>query len=208
MTSHTWLAFLAASILISVSPGAGAVATMTSGLNNGHLRSLWTIFGLQLGLLFQVAVVGFGIGAFAMRSETIFQVMKWVGILYLVWLGIQCWRSKDDAPLETDETASMFPGRQVLEAAIVNITNPKAYLFMIAILPQFINLSKKLLPQFSLMTVTMIVVDTVVMNGYAFFASQAARFLKDAKHRKLLNKFFGLLFIAAAFILAWVKRVG
>ncbi|MEO6054127.1 MAG: homoserine/homoserine lactone efflux protein [Chthoniobacterales bacterium] len=206
MLFHTWLAFLSASILISVSPGAGAVASMTSGLNRGVLRSFWTILGLQLGLLFQVLAVGFGVGTLVARSEIAFQIIKWFGVAYLVWLGIRCWNLQSSENLDIEKVERISTGKQVFQAFLVNITNPKAYVFMIAILPQFVNPGESVFVQFSVMALTMVVVDVIVMNGYTLFASQVARFLKDAQHLALLNKVFGTLFLVVAFVLAWVQR--
>ncbi|MEO8205609.1 MAG: homoserine/homoserine lactone efflux protein [Chthoniobacterales bacterium] len=206
MLFPAWLAFLTASIIISVSPGAGAVASMTSGLNRGLLRSYWVIVGLQLGLLFQVAAVGFGVGAFIVQSEIAFQIIKWFGVAYLVWLGIRCWNSKDSRELSAKETEGQSVTHQITHAIIVNITNPKAYVFMIAILPQFINPAKSVFIQFSIMALPMVVVDVIVMSGYALFASQLARFFKDPRHLSLLNKLFGTLFLLVAFVLTWVRR--
>ncbi len=207
MTLSTWLAFLMASIVISVSPGSGAVASMTAGMNHGLFRSYWTIFGLQLGLLFQVASVGFGVGALAAGSEMIFQTIKWFGVAYLVWLAIQCWRSQINlSELDHPDKRRHRPSRQVWQAFLVNVTNPKAYVFMVAVLPQFVDAHKNVLGQFLIMAVTMVVIDIVVMNGYAFFASQVARFLHDERHRRRMNQFFGVLFLVAACVLALVQR--
>lgn len=207
MTLSTWLAFLTASIVISVSPGSGAVASMTAGMNHGLLRSYWTILGLQLGLLFQVASVGFGVGALAAGSETIFQIIKWFGVAYLVWLAIQCWRSQMNlSELDSPDKPRTRPSRQVWQAFLINVTNPKAYVFMVAVLPQFVKAEQSVFLQFLIMAVTMVVVDILVMNGYAFFASQVARFLHDERHRRRMNQLFAVLFFAAALVLALVQR--
>lgn len=207
MSLNTWLAFLLASLLISISPGAGAVATMTAGLRYGLLRSYWTILGLQLGLLFQIAVVGFGIGALIARSEVIFQITKWFGVAYLIWLGIQCWRSRD-SQISDDKSKGGNGFTQTLRAFVVNITNPKSYLFMVAVLPQFLDPVRSVLLQFAVMAATVVFVDFVVMNGYSLFSSQMARFLKSEAHRRRLNQSFGALFCAAALVLAFIQRHG
>ena len=99
MTWQMWLAFLGAAWVISLSPGAGAVASMSSGLAHGLRRGYWNILGLQLGLLLQIAVVAAGVGAVLARSATAFTVIKWFGVAYLVYLGIRQWRAR---PTETE----------------------------------------------------------------------------------------------------------
>ena len=91
MEFATWLAFFAASWAISISPGAGAVAAMSAGLNHGFRRGYITTLGLVLGIWTQIVVVGVGLGAVVAASSTAFLVIKWAGVAYLVWLGIQQW---------------------------------------------------------------------------------------------------------------------
>ena len=87
MTLETWLAFFVACWVISLSPGAGAVASMSAGLRYGFLRGYWNALGLQLALLMQIAVVAAGLGAVLATSELAFNLIKWFGVAYLVYLG-------------------------------------------------------------------------------------------------------------------------
>src|SRR5690606_24495759 len=91
MDLTTWLAFFAVSWAISISPGAGAVAAMSAGLAHGFRRGYLTTLGLVLGIWTQILVVGIGLGALVATSATAFTVIKWAGVAYLVWLGIQQW---------------------------------------------------------------------------------------------------------------------
>ena len=93
MEFSTWLAFFAASWAISISPGPGAVAAMSAGLNHGFRRGYFTTFGLILGIWIQVLIVGVGLGAIIATSATAFWVVKWAGVAYLVYLGIKQWRA-------------------------------------------------------------------------------------------------------------------
>ena len=98
MELSTWLAFFAASWAISISPGAGAVAAMSAGLNHGFRRGYITTIGLVLGIWTQILVVGVGLGAVVAASGTAFLVIKWAGVAYLVWLawrlGLSGWLAK------------------------------------------------------------------------------------------------------------------
>ena len=91
MDFSTWLTFFAASWAISISPGAGAVAAMSAGLNHGFRRGYFTVFGLVLGIWTQLLVIGLGLGALVAASASAFLVVKWAGVAYLVWLGIAQW---------------------------------------------------------------------------------------------------------------------
>ena len=88
MSLSTWLAFFVASWLISLSPGAGAISCMATGMRYGYVRGLWNIAGLQLGILFVLAIVAAGLGALLAASAVAFATIKWLGAAYLVWLGI------------------------------------------------------------------------------------------------------------------------
>ncbi|OYU77729.1 MAG: threonine transporter RhtB, partial [Burkholderiales bacterium PBB5] len=95
MSWSLYLPFFIATVLISLSPGPGALAAMGAGLGQGFARGQAIAFGLLLGVWTQTAVVGAGLGAVLATSETAFAVVKWVGAAYLVWLGVKQWRAPD-----------------------------------------------------------------------------------------------------------------
>ena len=209
MTLETWLAFFVACWVISLSPGAGAVASMSAGLRYGFLRGYWNALGLQLALLMQIAVVAAGLGAVLATSELAFNLIKWFGVAYLVYLG---WKQWVAAPGEIAAGEGERPlGRPltlVLRGFLVNASNPKAIVFILAVLPQFISPAQPLLPQYVLMTATMVLVDLVVMAAYTGLAARVLRLLRSPRQQRLLNRTFGSLFAAAAALLATVRHAG
>lgn len=205
MTLTLWLTFLVAAILISVSPGAGAVNTMSNGLRYGVKRSLPAILGLQLGYGAQIVLVGAGVGAIVASSTTALTVIKWVGVAYLVWLGIQKWREPVMEAVEEDQSA-ISHRRQFWNAALVNLTNPKATVFLVALFPQFLIADAPHGPQLITMGTTLILVDCLVMLGYALLASQLFRFMTTPQRQRQMNRVFGGLFVTAAMALASFKR--
>lgn len=205
MNIDIWLAFFIACVVISISPGAGAVNTMSNGLHYGVRHSLPAIMGLQLGYAAQFVIVGIGLGTLLASSTTLFGVIKWLGVAYLVWLGIQKWRHpvltiQHGIPTEKDNV------RRFWQAALVNLTNPKATVFLVALLPQFLDLERPHLPQFSIMTLTGIGVDIFVMLGYATLATTIARWMKTERHQRNLNRIFGSMFIVAAGFMATFQK--
>ena len=205
MTLTLWLTFLVAALLISVSPGAGAVNSMSSGLRYGVRKSLPTIAGQQFGYGAQIVLVGAGLGAVVASSNTALMVIKWIGVLYLIWLGIQKWR---EPPVETsgDLMAGFSPGQQFRNGAVVNLTNPKATVFLIALFPQFLVAGEPHGEQLATMGITLILVDILVMVGYALLASQLFRFMTTPRRQQQMNRVFGSLFVAAAVALASFRR--
>ena len=200
MTLHVWLGFLLAAILIAVSPGPGAAVSMSTGLRYGYASALRVIGGLQSALLIQVGIVAIGLGALLTTSALAFDIVRLLGAAYLIWLGLQKWR----APVaEIDENQDVGrPEKLFVEGLLVNLTNPKAIVFIAALTPQFIDPAQPQWPQFVIIGLTMCGVDTIVMSGYALLASKLRRWLHDPKSLRAQNRFFGGIFVGAGALLA------
>ncbi|MBD5802620.1 Homoserine/homoserine lactone efflux protein [Azoarcus sp. Aa7] len=204
MSWNMWLAFLAAAVVIAVSPGPGAVLSMATGLRNGYAVALRAILGLQTALLIQLAIVVLGLGAVLAASATAFLVVKIAGAGYLIWLGVRKWR----APVELlEDGAEARDARGVyLQGVIVNLTNPKAIVFMVALVPQFIDPQLPQWPQFFIIAATMVGTDMVVMSCYALLAGRCRRWLRSPRMMKAQNRVFGGMFVAAGSLLAASSR--
>jgi homoserine/homoserine lactone efflux protein len=209
MPFATWITFVIAGSLIAISPGSGAVLSMTHGLAYGLKKASATVLGLQCGLLLVLVIAGAGVGSLLLASELAFNIVKVIGALYLIYLGVLQWRAKVAPSASGTATAPVVTpsfGRRVLTGFLTNATNPKGIIFMVAVLPQFISRGAPVLPQLVILGVTMVTIDTIVMHGYAFLASRMQRFFRDASAVKKQNRFFGavLMFIGGA--LFFVKR--
>jgi len=208
MTLETWLAFLVASCLISLSPGAGAISCMASGLRYGLGRAMWNIAGLIGGILFVLAIVAVGLGALLAASSVAFTVVKWLGVAYLVWLGVQQWRA---AAIAMDAAARAADvggtrGQLLLRGFLVNATNPKGIVFMLAVLPQFIDPARPQLPQYLICGATLACTDLVAMTLYAGFAAKVLRLVRGPAQVRLMNRAFGGLLVTMGALLATFKR--
>lgn len=204
--SH-WLAFFAACWAISISPGAGAVAAMSAGLNYGFARGYFTVFGLILGIWTQLLVVAVGLGALVAASASAFLVIKWAGVAYLVWLGISQWRAPAQ-PMATQSFDDVQVRRRdmVLRGWMINAVNPKGTVFMLAVVPQFLVLEKPLAFQYLVIGASLSLTDLVVMAGYTLLAARVLGALKEPRHIRALNRTFGSLFVVAGTLLALFKR--
>ncbi|EMQ98836.1 LysE family transporter [Paeniglutamicibacter gangotriensis] len=205
MTLSLWLSLLGASTLISFTPGAGAINTMTNSLNSGFRRSLWGIMGQQAALLIHVMVVAAGVGLLVSRSPMAFTLIRYAGAAYLVYLGVRLILAKaqgaDDIAVQGRESAVAMFRRGLW----VNLLNPKAIVFFLAFTPQFIRLDAPALPQYLIFIGTIIVVDIVVM--WLFFAASAksfSRFTATERGQRILNLCFGTLFIFVAALLIFI----
>ena len=206
MTLATWITFFLACWAISLSPGPGAIAAMSAGLNYGFRRGYFMVFGLILGICTLVGIVVAGLGAIIAASNTAFTVLKLLGAAYLVWIGISQWRASD-RPLVAATDAPVLTRRQLVTRGwAINATNPKGAVFMAAVVPNFIDLSHPLIPQYLIIMASLSFTDLVVMAGYVALASRVLRALNEPHHVRLMNRCFGGLFVVAGTLLATFRR--
>jgi len=181
---------------------------MGAGLNHGYQRGQRIAFGLALGVWTQLAVVGVGLGALLATSNTAFGVVKWLGVAYLVWLGIQQWRAPAAPLVARDEGAGQMSTRTlILRGWTINAVNPKGTVFLIAVLPQFVDTTQPLLAQYLVIGATFGLVEFCVMSGYAALASKVLGLFRTPRQMRGMNRVFGSLFVLAGAFLATFKRV-
>ncbi|KXI23942.1 homoserine/homoserine lactone efflux protein [Photobacterium sanguinicancri] len=201
MSVDIWLAYLATAIVFSFAPGSGTVNSISNGMVYGFRKSLSSIIGLQVGLTCHIILVGVGLGALVAQSATAFTVIKWVGALYLIILGIQKWRERATFDLNPQQ-ASVSSSRLFRQAILVNLTNPKSIVFLVALFPQFIQPSAPQLPQLLILGVTTVMVDMCVMLGYVTLASRLSGYIRSERIMGALNRVFGSMFIGCGALLA------
>lgn len=206
MTLPTWLTFFLACWAISLSPGPGAIASMSAGLNQGFRRGYITVLGLVLGIWTQMIVVVIGLGAIIKASGTAFTTMKLLGAAYLVWVGISQWRASDRPLVAATDAPMLTPRQLVMRGWAINATNPKGTVFMLAVVPNFVDLAHPLLPQYLVIMMSLSFTDLVVMAGYVALAAKVLRALDEPHHVRLMNRCFGSLFIVAGSLLAAFRR--
>jgi homoserine/homoserine lactone efflux protein len=209
MPFSTWIQYAIAAVVIALSPGSGAVLSMSHGLAYGVRKASGTVLGLQIGLVLVLVVAGAGVGSLLIASETAFAAVKIIGALYLIYLGLSQWRARvDTGAAVTGAVQAEVPplGKRILTGFLTNATNPKGILFMVAVLPQFIDNSRPLMPQLAILGATMVVIDVTVMHGYAWLAQSMQRFFRDARALKAQNRFFGGMLMLMGGALFFVKR--
>ena len=204
MQLSLWVALLGAGTLISFTPGAGAINTMSNALNAGFRRSIWGILGQQAALLIHIVIVALGVGLLVAGSPVAFNIIRYAGAAYLVYLGIRQFLAKPDLDGERARALSNEPRWSMFRRGMwVNILNPKAIVFFLAFLPQFIRVDRPMLPQYLIVAATVVVIDVLVM--WFFFAGTAhsfQRFTRNAAGQRMLNRVFGVLFVAVGVLLA------
>lgn len=200
MAVEVWLALLSAAILISLSPGAGAATAMSYGLSHGVRGAAPAVAGLIAGYGTQLLIVAVGLGGVVAASPTLFQAFKWIGAGYLVWLGISLWRSRDGIKL--GNTRGVRRRQHFLSAYLVNITNPKGIIFLVALVPQFMDPALPRGPQLAVIAATLLIVDWSVMTGYSTLASRLRVLMQSPRAIQWQNRLSGTALILAGLVLS------
>ena len=194
MALDTWLIYFLAATGLSLSPGPNGLLALTHGALHGRRKALYTIFGGAVGFVAVIALSLFGIGALLATSLLWLAVMKWVGGAYLVWLGIQVWRSP---PIGIEVAGSAAPrsGASLFrQGALSALTNPKGLLFFAAFLPQFIDPVRSLVVQFAVMAGTFAAIEMATELFIASMAHRISPWLRRVGRR--FNQACGGLFMA------------
>ncbi|MBV1786925.1 LysE family transporter [Marinobacterium sp. D7] len=200
MSLELWLALFSAAILISLSPGAGAATAMSYGLNHGVRGAAPAVAGLIAGYGTQLLVVAVGLGGVVTASPSLFMAIKWIGAGYLIWLGITLWRSHTG--LKLGLSSSTGKRQRFISAYLVNITNPKGIIFLIALVPQFMDPTLPRLPQLLVIAITLLIVDWSVMTGYSGLASRLRYLMQSPKAVRWQNRLSGTALILAGLVLS------
>ncbi len=190
----TWLLYTLAALGLSLTPGPNGLLALTHGALYGVRKTLFTIAGGALGFTIIIALSLFGIGALLAASAELLIVLKWAGGAYLVWLGIQVWRSPP-LGMDNSHTGTTITGSAVFRQGLLTaVTNPKGILFFVAFLPQFLTTDLPLFGQFVVMTMTFVGIEILFELSVAAGSATIQPFL--TKFGKRFNQVFGGVFIA------------
>lgn len=192
MELHTWAVYVAAAIGLSVTPGPNSLLALTHGALYGHRRTLFTVAGGALGFTLLIGLSMAGIGALLKASAHALTVLKVVGGAYLVWLGVQLWRSPP-IRLQASDSGDAHAGTLFRQGLLTALSNPKALLFYGAFLPQFIDPARDLLSQFVAMAVVFVVIEIATEWLLALAAHRVRPWLQRAGRR--FNRACGALFV-------------
>lgn len=205
MDLSVWLTYLLAAIVLSLTPGPGVFSSIRSGLHHGVKLGAWNAVGMQVANVIHVVIVAVGLGALLLASETLFTIIKWLGVAYLIYLGVTTWRAEPKGFI--DEPDSQTTVREVfLHGFLVNLTNPKGIIFFVAVLPQFIDVTRPQALQYTILAITTFAVDLVIMIGYTALAARVLRVMKDESRLRWINRGLGGLFVATGLALASFRR--
>ena len=193
MELGTWLLYTVAAVGLSLTPGPNGLLALTHGALYGVKKTAFTIAGGALGFTSVIALSLFGIGALLAASAELLIVLKWVGGAYLVFLGIQVWRSPAIGSLPGSSAAVVTRTKVFRQGFLAAVSNPKGILFFVAFLPQFLVTDSPLLIQFAIMALTFVGIEIITETLIALGSEKVQPFL--AKFGKRVNQTFGGVFV-------------
>lgn len=205
MTFETWLAFVLVFSLLSLPVGPNAVHTMTTAVAVGLPRGFLVPLGMGIASIIHILVASLGFGALLLASVEFFTVFKWLGVAYLLWLGARLWMSKGaETPREPDRRRSNLG--LAASGCFVSLSNPKAVLTYLAVLPPFISASTPLAPQLAVMMPTATVIVIFVYSCWALVAVPLRKWTRLPRRMRLFNRGAAMCYFAAAAAFATAGR--
>lgn len=205
MTLELFSAYVVATLIVLAIPGPTIMLVVSYALTQGRKSALASVLGVGLGDATAATASLMGLGAILAASATAFTVLKWVGAIYLVWLGIKMWRSRATA-LGAHQVADV-PARKIFwHAYVVTALNPKGIVFFMAFLPHFMAPKAPVVPQLALLGTTFVVLGILNAAVYALAAAALGQKLRNPSLLMLINKVGGAFLISAAAMTATLQR--
>lgn len=198
MELSNWLLYTAAAVGLSLTPGPNGLLALTHGALYGTKRTIATILGGGLGFAAIIGLSMFGIGALLAANAELIVWLKWLGGAYLVYLGIQVWRS-EPIGVATGGNNRAKPAALFRAGFLSAVSNPKGILFFVAFLPQFVDPEQSLFVQFLIMATTFVVIEFFYELLVAAFADRITPWLRRVG--KNFNRVFGSVFILIGILL-------
>jgi threonine/homoserine/homoserine lactone efflux protein len=194
MSLHLWWLYVTAVFLISATPGPNMLHVMSQSIAHGPRRALATMAGLMSAVLLCLVASALGLGAVLRASPRLFDVLRYAGVAYLVWLGIRAWR----APVG-DGAGSMTKAHSLRalfgSGLLTGLSNPKLIIFAAALFPQFIDLQRPFWTQLAILIASFVGIESFWYAVYALGGGRLARWLAPANRQRLFNRGTGLMFI-------------
>ncbi|MBB1334368.1 LysE family translocator [Pseudoalteromonas sp. SG43-7] len=194
--------FIPTFFFVSITPGMCMTLAMTLGMSIGVRRTMWMMIGELLGVAIVAVAAVAGVASIMLNYPTLFNVLKWLGAGYLVYIGISMWRAKATIKLGADSKLKVSRQALFSQGFITAIANPKGWAFMISLLPPFINIDYAIAPQLSMLVAIIMLSEFTCMMLYATGGKSLRLFLNQGDNIKWMNRIAGSLMVAVGIWLA------
>jgi len=207
MTWQIWSAFFVVETALCLTPGPAVLLVLSQALRRGTARTIWSIAGIIVANSVYFILSATGVGAILMASYDLFFAIKWIGAAYLVWLGVSAFLGRSKSlSVRAADAAPLASSRLFLNGFILQMSNPKALAFFVALLPQFINPHAAIAPQVAILAVTSMAIEFLVQLGYALLAGRAAHLAAQPRFARITDRVSGSLLIGAGVGMAALRR--
>lgn len=196
------LAFLSIALLVELTPGPNMAYLAALTLAEGRRAGFATVVGIASGLLFVGLLAALGVAAFVSESRTLYAALRWAGALYMLWLSYDIWRGDDQAETQL-ATESKPLATYLARGFLTNVLNPKAAVFFIAVLPQFIDPERETVRQTLTLSIVYAGVATFVHILIVFLASNARPFFQNAARMEVIRRVLAIGLVIVALWLLW-----
>jgi threonine/homoserine/homoserine lactone efflux protein len=210
MSLEVILVFAATEFLLSLTPGPAVMVVVSQGMRHGFAASARGAAGILAGNAVYFALSALGLGALLLASATLFAVLKWAGVAYLVFVGLRMLLAKGGAGGEAGDGAQPPAPKRSLrlfsQGLLTQLSNPKALVFFTALLPQFVSPEGRVFEQFLLLGVVSITVECPVLLAYGWLAERGQRLLPKGRLSTLPDRIAGAFLVGAGLGLAALRR--
>jgi threonine/homoserine/homoserine lactone efflux protein len=201
MSWEVWVAFVLVGTGLALTPGPAVLFVVSTALRHGGRRSVWASAGILSGNAFYFALSAVGLGAVLITSHDVFTVLKWCGAAYLVFLGLRLIFAPSGRTVEvagTEQPVARLSGWGILRQGFaLQAANPKALVFFVALLPQFIDPTGHVAGQIAILGVTSVVTEFFVLVGYGFAAGRLSAWAKRPSVARATDRVAGTLLVGA-----------
>ncbi len=202
MVDYTALAiFIPTFFFVSITPGMCMTLAMTLGMSVGVRRTMWMMMGEVIGVALVAIAAVIGVASIMLKYPDVFTIVKYLGGLYLAYIGLQMWLSKGSMTISNETQSNVNRVTLFNQGLFTAISNPKGWAFMISLLPPFINIEKAVAPQLTLLVVIIMISEFVCMMVYACGGKTLRVFLSKGDNVKLMNRIAGSLMVGVG---AWL----
>ncbi len=204
MDLNLYIAFFVATTIMILLPGPTVMLTVAHSLSFGWRRALATVAGATIGIAIQLAITLVGMTSLMVLMAAWFEGLRWAGVAYLAYLGIQQWRARPET--ESVPKAARSGRSLLIQGVVVTTANPKSMFFLAAFFPQFIDPLAAPLPQFALLGATFLAITFAFTALWAVVASRAGSAFRTRRGILLRNRIAGTLMLGAGLGLALARR--
>lgn len=200
MSLHVWWLYVTAVFLISATPGPNMLHVMTQSIHHGPRRAMMTMAGLMSAVLLCLIASALGLGALLKASPRLFDMLRYAGVAYLIWLGVKAWRAPVGDTGEVGATRAQSAGAKSAGALygtglLTGLSNPKLIIFAAALFPQFIDTARPFSVQLAILVVSFVVIESFWYSVYALGGMKLKRWLAPVNRQRLFNRGTGVMFI-------------